>query len=205
MTARTLITVPMKPLGLSKTRLSGALHPAARTRLAHLLFTRTLAFLRPIAEAESCDLSVVTSCDAIRATARGAGFAVISEGHEASLNGAAACAAQAASEAGYGRLCLIPADLAAPDAKDVRAFLKSDAPVTICPSLDRGTNALLLDLPSAFAFRFGPRSALRHFEEASARGLTPRLMPLESLSFDIDTTAHLARAARIDPAFEVFA
>ncbi|MEX0287210.1 MAG: 2-phospho-L-lactate guanylyltransferase [Paracoccaceae bacterium] len=202
---RTLITVPMKDPSTSKTRLSGALDDTARIRLARLLFQRTLEFLTPVGDQAGADLAVVTGSDTVTALACQAGFSVIAEPDHTTLTGAVTHAAEWARAQGYDRICIIPADLAAPLQRDVLIFLSSDADVTICPSTDRGTNALLVSPATAIPFRFGPRSALLHRAEAEALGLDVRLMPLDSLSFDIDTTACLTRAATQVPDLAGFA
>lgn len=191
---RTLITVPMKAPSASKTRLAASLDDKARARFARLLYHRTLRFLAPIAAQTGADLAVVTGSESAADIARGQGVAVIREGPASGLSAALAQAATWALAKGYGRLCVIPADLAAPLDRDVLRLLESPAPVTICPAVDMGTNALLVTPPDALRFCFGPRSALRHREQAEARGLHPVMMPLESLSFDVDTTGGLRRA-----------
>lgn len=198
----TLIVVPMKDPAVSKSRLSGHISDAVRARLARLLYDRTLAFLKPIADAKGCDLAVVTgSRDAAR-RARQLGVSVIVEPFGAGLSDAVHAAALHAVAHNYRRLCVIPADLAAPLAHDLERLLSSPADITICPSLDMGTNALLVSPPLAIPFCYGPQSALRHQVAAEARGITPVLMPLKSLSFDVDTSNCLRRARADVPAIE---
>ena len=196
---RTLITVPMKNPRASKTRLRGALSDPARDRLVRLLYRRTLEFLGPVAGNHGAALAVVTGDTVAADMARTAGFAVIEEPRDTDLSGALTAAGHWAVDRGYDRLCIIPADLAAPLATDMDRLLSSEAAVTVCPSVDRGTNALLLSPPDAIRFRYGPASALRHLEEAQAKGLTAVLLPLDSLSFDIDTSACLTRAMDVVP------
>ncbi|MEM8741135.1 MAG: 2-phospho-L-lactate guanylyltransferase [Pseudomonadota bacterium] len=197
---RTLITVPMKAVGGAKTRLSDHLSDVQRDRLVRLLYRRTLDFLQPFGRTGSTDLAVVTASAEAAALAAAHGFAVIDEPENAGLSGAAERAAAWAVAAGYDRLCILPADLAAPLAGDLEQVLASRADMVLCPSTDRGTNALLLSPPDAIRFRYGPLSALRHLDEAAARGLHAMVMPLESLSFDIDTAPCLTRAMAQVPA-----
>lgn len=192
--ARTLILVPMKDPARAKTRLADRLAPADRACLAALLFRRTLDLLEPLAGDLDARVAVVTGGAEAAATARARAIPVVAEPPRATLNTALAAGAAWAAEQGHARLCVIPADLAAPDPTDVAAFLASEAAVTVCPSADQGTNALLLDPPGTLDFRYGPRSAARHMAQARARGLSARLLPFESLSFDIDTGACLDRA-----------
>ncbi|MEM7299545.1 MAG: 2-phospho-L-lactate guanylyltransferase [Pseudomonadota bacterium] len=196
---RTLITVPMKEPTASKTRLAGELNAKARVRLVRLLYKRTLEFLLPIAEQVGADLSVVTGSEEAAKLARHFGYEVIGEPAGDNLTAATKEAAKWAIANGYNRLCIVPADLAAPSANDLVKFLESDAAVAICPSEDKGTNALLVSPPDAIPFRYGPMSAIRHHEEAEARGLDVKILPLESLSFDIDTGTCLERAIFSQP------
>jgi 2-phospho-L-lactate guanylyltransferase len=200
---KTVITVPMKDPQASKTRLSDTLDDNARARLTRLLYRRTLDFLKPIARQTEATLTVVTNSSDATRIAQEADVAVIDEPRNATLSDALAGAAEWAEQQGYDRLCIIPADLAAPEAAEVITFLQSRADVAVCPSADRGTNALLVSPPTAIPFRYGPLSAIRHLEEARSRGLSHAVMPLESLSFDIDQTTCLTRALRDDPELAV--
>lgn len=198
--SKTLIVVPMKEPRESKSRLADALSDSARARLAGLLFRRTLTFLKPIGRCTGSVLAVVTASASTARIARDGGFAVIDEpAVGSSLSAAVRRAADWAGAEGYGRLCIIPADLAAPDSSDIFQLLESDADVTVCPSADCGTNALLVSPPGVMRFRYGPLSAIRHLEQARMQGLNAVLLPLESLSFDIDTSTCLTRAMRSVP------
>ena len=191
---RTLILVPMKEPQQSKTRLSDSLSTKARERLACLLYSRTLAFLWPVADKTSSDLAVVTSSKAASAIAKTEGVRVITEPTEGDLSQAVEFAANWAKLKGYQRLCIIPADLIAPDKNDLLRLLDSKSDVTICPSQDMGTNALLVNLANPNSFHYGAKSALRHKQVAEQLGLSLCMLPLDSLKFDLDTSDNLARA-----------
>ncbi|CUK27442.1 2-phospho-L-lactate guanylyltransferase [Cognatishimia activa] len=197
--SKTLIIVPMKDPSASKTRLADALPEAVRTRLVRLLYRRCLSFLAPLAIELAADLAVVTRSPIARSIAEGLNVTVIDEPRGAGLSGAVSYAASVARQQGYARLCVIPADLVAPKRADLRRFLHSDVAVTVCPSTDLGTNALLVSPPDAIPFRYGKRSASLHLQEAQNRGLEACMMRLDSLSFDMDTTTCLARAIRAEP------
>lgn len=200
MTVRTLVVVPMKDPKDAKTRLAGALSSSQRTALARLLFDRTLNFLAELRDQAGFELSVVTGSDEIASSVgRLENITVIPEGPSAGLSEAVGASAAWATAQGFSRLCVVPADIAAPLKADVLKLLESPAAVTICPSADQGTNALLVSPPDAIEFCYGPRSAHEHHRVATQNGLPTVLMPLESLSYDIDTTAHLARALTSSP------
>lgn len=195
----TLIVVPMKDPARSKTRLQNALSDPARVRLVRLLYRRTLEFLAPVADSTGATLAVVTQSEEARGLADAQNVTVIAEPAGADLSGAVTTAGHWASARGFQRMCVIPADLTAPLERDLIRFLECPAPVTICPSEDSGTNALLVSPPDALTFHYGPNSARAHWRVAEARGLAPVLMPLDSLSFDIDTSDGLRRATASVP------
>ena len=197
--SKTLIIVPMKDPSASKTRLADALPEAVRARLVRLLYRRCLSFLAPLAAETAADLAVVTRSQTARSIAEGLNVTVIEEPLGAGLSGAVSHAATLAKQQGYARLCVIPADLVTPKRADLRHFLQSKAAVTVCPSTDLGTNALLVSPPDVIPFRYGKHSASLHLREAQDRGLEACMMRLDSLSFDMDTTACLARAIRAEP------
>ena len=197
-----LLVVPMKDPAASKTRLSATLPAGERRRLARLLFRQTLTVLLQTRKSAPFDLAVVTGSEEATAIAQEMGVGVISEGHETTLTGAVSEAADWAAAQGYASLCIVPADLAAPDPRDVERLITTglrDKRALICPSTDLGTNALFVAPPTAMPFAYGPRSATRHLENAERAGLNPALLPLESLRFDIDTSACLERAMREVP------
>ena len=198
---KTLIAVPMKDPSASKTRLSGTLSDDERERLACLMYQRTLSFLAPIGARTGAGLAVVTQSPIAAKLADAAGFAVIHEPSDSFLSNAASIASSWAIESGYQRLCIIHADLAAPLQEDIFELLNCEADVAICPSLDQGTNVLLVSPPDAINFCYGRDSALRHMEEAEKRKLKVLWMSLDSLSFDIDTSECLSRAVNQVPEF----
>ncbi len=193
---RTLVVVPMKEPRDSKTRLSNALSKVQRFSLARHLFTETLRTLSGCRELVAFDLAVITGSDMSQGIAVSIGVTVIEEEEKRGLSAAGAQAAAWACTRGYERLAIIPGDLASPDPDDLVAFLESEADVTVCPSIDNGTNALLLSPPDAIPFCYGLNSATRHMEAAEHAGLEAVLMALPSLKLDIDTAADLDQAVR---------
>ena len=196
---KTLIVVPMKDISASKTRLAGTLSNRARNKLVRLLYEKTLNFLIPIAAMEKVEIAVVTKCKYAKKIAEKLSIQIIEEPNNLGLSDAILHSAITAKTRGFDRLCVISADLAAPLARDLIAMLNSKAAVTICPSADLGTNALVVSPPDAIPFRYGSRSSLSHLHEANEKGIRARVMKLDSLSFDIDTNKCLARAKRVVP------
>lgn len=198
-TSETLVLVPMKDPAASKTRLAGRLKSGERQRLSQHLFRQTLLMLRQAQRLAEFDIAVVTGSGKAQRIADQ--HWVIVEPEDAGLNGALEHAAGVAMRSGYRRLCVLPADLAAPVATDVAAFLleQEGVDLRLCPSWDGGTNALLVSLPCGFEFAYGRGSARRHFERATAAGLVARFEAFHSLRFDIDTRDCLDQALRFIP------
>ncbi|MEM6693113.1 MAG: 2-phospho-L-lactate guanylyltransferase [Pseudomonadota bacterium] len=195
---RPLIVVPMKQTSAAKSRLSPILDQDRRYALARMLYRRTLAWLSRERAHVGCDIAVVTACADAALLARQHDVSLIAETVPTTLSAAVARAASWAAEAGYQRLCILPADLAEPDAADLATLLRCDSDVALAPSADRGTNAMALTLPTRMRFHYGPNSAARHIRAAGTLGLTASFVPLESLKHDIDTETCLRRAAQSD-------
>lgn len=196
---KTLVVVPMKAPCASKTRLHARLGAENRARIARHLFERTIKTLSGLRAEADFDLAVVTASDAIGRIAQSAGARWISDPDDG-LNAALETASRVAREAEYTRLCVFPADLAAPRRDDLLRVITLDAPrdtVVICPATDSGTNALSMR-PGAMGFCFGIGSARRHAEAARQAGLSALVLPIESLSRDIDTARDLAHATERD-------
>lgn len=195
----TLIVVPMKDPAFSKTRLRATLNDTERARLARLLYRRTLDMLCAAQQNCGFDLAVVTASDEAAYLAKQRQVAVIDETGPEDLSKAVGQAAVWACAQGYARMGIIPADLAAPDQADLARLLSSKATVSVSPSVDLGTNALLVSPPDVIGFHYGPGSARKHLRAGGAAGVDAVLMPLESLRFDIDTSDGLSRALETCP------
>lgn len=194
---RTLIAVPMKDPYQAKTRLGHVLDPERRAALALLLFEQMIDRLYAAVDRSpliGSDIAVVTASASIRKLADSYCVPVIQD-RATGLSAAAERVRLWSRARKYDALCIFPADLAAPDPADLRRVLEypiEDTKVLICPSLDLGTNALVLPPSSEFAFQYGPRSFLAHRQAAQKAGLTPVILPCTSLRRDVDTVDDLS-------------
>ena len=197
--AARLVVVPMKDPSRAKTRLGEVLDPVRRAQLAVTLFQQTL---RQLARAQRLathhfELATVTASPAIAEIARATGLAVIDEGAAGDLNAAVTLAAIWATQRGYASLAVLPGDLASPSLEDLRQLLDRRADQTvICSSLDGGTNALLVPLPSCIRFRYGPGSFQAHLHEMRGAALQPLTPALTSLRHDVDRREDLLEFSR---------
>ncbi len=195
-----IAVIPVKQLRHSKSRLNGLLSEESRAQLTTALLRHTLAALAELPQIErrltiSPDPAVLQLATELGAEGlpeedfNGADF----QGGEQGLNQALSQAASFVSNGGNGAeksLLFLPADLPLITPEAIAQFIAGDAScqMRVCP--DRhyaGSNALLLNPPQPFTFRFGANSFIRHFHEAVRHGLSARILPVAGLQFDLDT------------------
>ena len=194
---RTLLLVPMKDPEKSKTRLRDTLNLKDRAYLAKSLFKRTLQILKIVSNNNASlrlDLAVISASPEIIDLSKSNNLFPILETGTESLKNATEIAKVWATNKGYRSICILPADLANPDPEEIISFLKEASGnrfVTLSPSADLGTNALHISLPTNFNFRYGKKSFLSHIKAAEKLGVRPKILPLPSLKYDIDTSNDL--------------
>ncbi|MCB4458213.1 2-phospho-L-lactate guanylyltransferase [Leisingera sp. McT4-56] len=192
-----LAVIPMKDPSKAKTRLAVALTPQERKVLAEGLFQATVSKLQEALArlpGDAVDIAVVSHSPVIARIAHQAGLICIDDQDPGSLSLAVEAAAGWAAQQGYGALCVLPGDLAAPSVDDLTRLLAhplDEASAVFCPAKDLGTNALLAPLPCPFPFRYGRKSLIAHLQAAEAAGLCPKVLPLASLRIDVDTAEDL--------------
>lgn len=198
---QTIAIVPVKGLAEAKSRLAAVLSPEGRRRLVLAMLGDVLAALA-VSQAVSRTF-VVTSDPDVAAAARAAGAAILHEGTPTSLNGALHAALHVCQFDGSARCLILPADVPLVTPAEIAEML-ADAPpaghrVVIAPSHDGGgTNALLLMDRDLMGPSFGVDSFKRHLALAEALHLTPRVVRLPGLGFDVDTPADLRRLSAVD-------
>lgn len=186
-----LAIVPVKGLGVAKTRLSDTLDPANRRALVLAMLADVLMNLR---RSDAIARVVVVTDD------REARHRAVAEGAEvvpddgALSHSQAALRGIAASAHPHERVLLAPGDCPLLTVEDLDALLTVPMPpVVVVP--DRhgtGTNALLLDPPDVIEPAFGPGSAQRHLQTAADLGIQAISRVVPSLALDIDTADDLA-------------
>jgi 2-phospho-L-lactate guanylyltransferase len=106
---------------------------------------------------------------------------------------------------GADELVVLHADLPAVTRADIDRLVESGRRAGCAVAPDRtgsGTNALWLPALTSFRFQFGPGSRLRHVAEAERLGLTPALVSVPGLAFDVDGSGDLEELrARGDPRY----
>jgi 2-phospho-L-lactate/phosphoenolpyruvate guanylyltransferase len=198
---RTLAVLPVKSFGRAKQRLGDAV--ADRPELAAAMVGDVLDALGAVRGLDG--VIVVTANPALAAPGglssgglpgepSPGDFEVVHDPVEAGQSAAAARGVRAAVARGARRVLLVPGDCPTLEPAEVEELLGAAGPgVVIVP--DRhgaGTNALLLDPPTAIAPAFGPGSFARHAALARAAGAQVRVGRLPSLELDVDTPGDLA-------------
>lgn len=201
---KSLIVVPMKDPKISKSRLNDALAPEARERLATLLFKNTIdVLLESVRFIDKIfDVAVITNSDQIKKIAKRKGTLIINDEKKPILSRSIKIASDWADTNFYASMCVIPADLADPKTNDIISFLSyplQEVGLAITPSIDLGTNALHISPVNLIEFQYGEKSSIKHISSASSIGVTPIILPFDSLRFDVDTNLDLKEFLAINP------
>jgi 2-phospho-L-lactate guanylyltransferase len=188
--------VPVKPLFLSKSRLSAVLSPSERQNLMRWLVSKTL---RALGENTHNKLSISQTI----VISRDQEILNLATLHHAtpldennmpysdrdSLNAAIAFGIRTLPPDATSVL-ILPADLPFITAADIDMVLaaRTLADVVICGDRENaGTNALLLTPPAPFTCHYGINSYHLHLREAKLRQRTVHTLVCPHIQFDLDT------------------
>lgn len=180
------VLVPVKAFGIAKHRLSGALAPEARARLAAEMAAGVLRAAAPLPVFVVCEDDEVAAW----AVEHGAGVLRSAGGglNAVVQHGVAALAAQ-----GFTDVCIAHADL--PAAHALAALVQAGS-VTLVPDRHRdGTNVACVPAAAGFRFAYGVGSFTAHVREARRLGLGVRIVHDAALAWDVDTGADLPGSA----------
>ena len=192
--------VPVKPLRLGNSRLSGVLSDDERAVLNRTFLEQTLDTLRQTSEISQ--ILVVSRDPAALALARQYGARTVLEDGTPDLNSALTRATLLARNYATRGVLILPADLPRLTKPDVLAFLAlmHDAPcVVISPDRrDNGTNALLVAPGGLLKYDFGPGSFARHCAQALEKGARLEIVRNPNLTLDLDTPEDLDMLKQIE-------
>jgi 2-phospho-L-lactate/phosphoenolpyruvate guanylyltransferase len=190
--------VPVKPLRVGKSRLSGVLSQDERADLNRRLLDHTLETLTAIPEIEQ--VLVISRDPAALALAREHGARTVQENGAPKLNVALARATVVVKNYNIRGVLVVPADLPLLMPQDVNAMLEraKDPPVVVvAPDRHRqGTNALLICPVGLIDYVFGPDSFQRHCEQAVEAGARLEIVELPSLALDMDLPEDLDQVSQ---------
>ncbi|MEI7845774.1 MAG: 2-phospho-L-lactate guanylyltransferase [Chloroflexota bacterium] len=192
--------VPVKPLRLGKSRLSGVLSDGERAILNRTFLEQTLQVLR---ETPSVTQTLVVSRDpAALAIAREAGARTILEDGNPNLNSALTRASMLARNYATRGVLVLPADLPLITKDDLQIFFEHihKAPsVVITPDRhEDGTNALLMAPGGLIKYSFGRGSFLQHCELARTVGAHLEIVRNQRIELDLDTPDDLALLRQLE-------
>jgi 2-phospho-L-lactate guanylyltransferase len=172
-----------------KTRLAEALAPRARLQLVRSMLS---AVLSAAGGAQTVRQIIVVSPERDSVPAE---IPVLADSGE-SLNSALSQAHRVLREFGCREVVILPADLPTITAAEIDALIRAGrrGGFAIAPdAAGVGTNALCLVSAHPFRFQFGLESQRLHLQEAERTGLSPRVVRLPGLEFDVDSPADLNR------------
>jgi 2-phospho-L-lactate guanylyltransferase len=172
-----------------KTRLAEALAPPARVQLVR---TMLAAVLSAAGGARTVRHIIVVSPERDSVPAE---IPVLADSGEC-LNSALTQAHRVLREFGCREVVILPADLPTITAAEIDALVRAGrrGGFAIAPdAAGVGTNALCLVSPHPFRFQFGLSSQRLHLEEAERTGLSPKVVRLPGLEFDVDSPTDLDR------------
>jgi len=183
--------VPIKPFATAKTRLEGLLTRPECARLAEEMARDVLRALQSAPDISG--IAILSTEPKLAALAEGANGAkttrLYAEREDEDYRAALGRVAADLAAHGARHLLVVPADLPTISSGDVQQLLEGHrGGVTVCPAaVDGGTNGLLLSPPTLIPFLYGPASAQRHRDAASAVGVAARTADLTAFARDVDS------------------
>jgi 2-phospho-L-lactate/phosphoenolpyruvate guanylyltransferase len=180
--------VPVKPLRLGKSRLSGVLSDDERAVLNRMFLEQTLSTLRNTPEVGQT--LVVSRDPAALAIAREYGARTVLEDGNPDLNQALTRATILARTYATRGVLVLPADLPLLGVADLRDFFEhvyGPPCVTIAPDRrEDGTNALLISPGGLIPYTFGVGSFARHCAEALKHNARLEVVRNPNIALDLD-------------------
>ena len=181
--------VPVKPLRLGKSRLSGVISDDERAILNRTFLEKTLNVLR---ETPSISQTLVVSRDPLAlAIAREFGARTVLEDGNPNLNSALTRATMLARNYATRGVLVLPADLPLLTKEDLLLFFehiyKSPCVVITPDRHENGTNALLMAPGGLIQYNFGKGSFNRHCELAGIAGARLEIVRNKHIELDLDT------------------
>lgn len=182
------LLIPVKSLRHGKSRLAPLLGDIERADLNRRLFDHVMSVAREFPGIDRT--AIVSECDEVLACARDLGALAIRQ-YAAGMNAAISEGAQLLRNV-TDDLLVLPSDLPALKANDIRSFCAVDRVhrIALCPDRHgRGTNGILLREGATLEFAFGEDSFARHWRQASAAGANPHRFDNLNIAYDIDVPA----------------
>ena len=177
------VLIAVKERARSKTRLAAALPPQARIELVRSMLATVLSAAE---SAQTVQQVIVISPERDCIPAE---VPVLADTGE-SLNSALTQAHALVRGFGCSEVVILPADLPKISSAEIDALVRAGRAGGFAIAPDTagvGTNALCLVGAAPFQFHFGLDSRRLHWHEAQRMGLSPQLVRLPGLEFDVDS------------------
>lgn len=181
------IVIPVKPLAVGKSRLSGVLRSHQRRILNERLVRHVLGVAIDVVGAAR--VIVVSADPAVHALARRFRVLACREQGPRDLNNALSQGAALARRHGATGVLSVASDLPLLEAAGLRAMIaqaRSNVVVAASDRAGQGTNALLVCPPGQIAYAYGRDSLRRHQAYARQSGCRWSVVDAPGLAFDID-------------------
>ena len=194
-----LITIPIKNLKYTKSRLGEILSLNQRIKITNFLLFQLISKINNLKKHfdRVINIALITSNKVSADFIDQNNIIIISDNGSKSLSEAVGIARDFATKKKYKALCFFPSDLENPLEEDLKKFISPPYHLNemrICPSNNFGTNALLISLLNNFEFKFGTSSFNKHIDNGAQLKLETTILKLDSLTFDIDEPKDLKQA-----------
>jgi len=187
--------VPVKRLGVAKSRLSPAFSPQVRWGLAYAMLEDVLAALTQVPGLAG--IIVATADDDAGRLARRHGADIFAEAVEQGHTQTVVAAGEWLVREGRGGMLTMPGDIPAVTAAEIIHLLGShgQAPAfSIVPAHDRrGSNAIVMTPPLSIPLSFGNDSFAPHLAAARRCKIEPNIVEAAGIALDIDSPDDVAK------------
>lgn len=193
--------VPIKPLALAKSRLSGVLMPQERQRFVLNLLRYNLGVLTALPHLIDGVLVVSRDEAALAAANDFKGVQTLQESGAPQLNEALHLANRLVINLGADATLILPADLPLVTREEIERLVRLGSQpnrVVIVP--DRchdGTNGLMMNPPNLIGFAFGKGSFAKHCAAGEQAGAEVLVYESERLGLDLDLPEDLVYYAEL--------
>ena len=195
------VIVPVKGLANSKERLSPVLNPEERKALTAAMLENVLNALD---SSDVREVFVVSSDSNVRQIADKHKFSHIST-KRPELNPALAEAIEWCMQKNASSVLILPADVPLVSPKDINRLIElgsQEKTVVLSPSLNGGTNAILLNPPNLIPVIFGTNSFFKHVKEAINKRVTVKFHSSRELILDVDSADDLNKLLEMEDKVE---
>ena len=199
------VAVPVKSLKDAKRRLEVILRNEKKSLLCIAMLRDVL---RAVSMSKYAERVVIISGDkTILKLARKMKAMALDEGESRGLNSAVESVARFCEDEGAKSVLILPIDIPLIKSDDVDDIIRKSHPrsIVISPSMDgKGTNALLMNPPTAIKPRFGINSFKTHINEAVANTIHYKIYRSPRVALDIDNPKDLITFSKLGEGTETY-